>query len=89
MASCTIEIRLKPRAKSDRITIAEAGQLDIAVTSPPVDNAANEHLIKLLAGRLRVPKSSMRLIRGGHSKNKVIAIDGLTIEQVMKKMENG
>jgi uncharacterized protein len=86
MASCTIAIRLKPRAKGNRISVASSGLCDMAVTSPPVDNAANEHCIRLLAESLGVPKSGIRLIRGGHSKNKVVAVEELTLEEAMMRL---
>jgi uncharacterized protein len=82
-----IEIRLKPRAKNDRVTVTGAGSADIAVTSPPVDEKANEHLVKLLAKRLGVSKSAVTLLRGGHSKNKVVAVEGINTEEAMKRLD--
>ena len=83
-----LEIRLKPRAKNDRLVVGAGGLLDVAVTSPPVDGKANEHLIALLAGRLGVPKRALRLIRGGHSKNKVVAVEGLTTEEALQRVRS-
>ena len=81
-----IEIRLKPRAKNDRLAVTGIGTVDIAVTSPPVEGKANEHLVKLLAKKLGVPKMSVTLVRGGHSKNKVVAIEGMSTEEAMKRL---
>ena len=86
MVSCTIEVRLKPRAKRESVVVTPEGHVDIAVTSPPVDNAANEHLVKLLSSKLRIPKSSVSIIRGGHSKNKAVAIEGLSLEAVLETL---
>jgi uncharacterized protein (TIGR00251 family) len=83
---CRIEVRFKPRAKNDRLTVTGMGTLDIAVTSPPVEEKANEHLVRLLAKKLGVSKSSISLIRGGHSKSKVVAIEGMSSEDLMKKL---
>jgi uncharacterized protein YggU (UPF0235/DUF167 family) len=48
------------------------------VTSPPVDNRANDHLIEFLAEVLGVGKTSLSIIKGGHSRNKVVEASGLT-----------
>jgi uncharacterized protein len=89
MGGCTFEIKLKPRAKKDTVKLGGPGVLEVTVTSPPVDNKANEHLIRLLADTLRLPKSSIQIIRGGHSKNKAVAIASLSCDKVVEKlMEN-
>jgi uncharacterized protein len=87
MESGRLEIRLKPRAKNDRVTVTGPGTVDIAVTSPPVDEKANEHLVRLLAKKLGVPKMALTLLRGGHSRNKVVAVEGLSAEEMVKKLE--
>ncbi|MBN2188621.1 MAG: DUF167 domain-containing protein [Chitinispirillaceae bacterium] len=83
MGTARLEIRLKPRAKSDRIRVGPAGLLDIAVTSPPVDGRANEHLVRLLSDRLGVAKSSIKILRGGHSRNKAVMVEGFTKEEAL------
>ena len=53
------------------------GVLKARVSAPAVDGAANEALIRLLAGVLDVPRSDIRLVTGATARRKVIAIDGL------------
>ena len=84
-----LEIRLKPRSKSDRVGIAEDGTIAIAVTSPPVDEKANRHLLELLAERLGVPKSTLSLIRGKHGRNKTVALQGLTKNDAIRRLSRG
>jgi len=83
MENARLEIRLKPRAKSDRISIGPAGLLAVAVTSPPVDDRANGHLVRILADRLGVAKSRIAIVRGGHSRNKIVQIEGMTKEDII------
>ena len=87
MNSCTIDIRLKPRSKKDKITVKDSA-IEIAVTSPPVDNKANMHLVRLLAKRLKVSRSSIQIIKGEHSRNKSVAVTGISSDQVMKLLKN-
>ena len=81
-----IAICLKPRAKNDRIFVTATGVIEIAVTSPPVDDRANEHLVALIADRLHVPKSSLSIVYGRRCRNKVIAVLGLTKDTILKKL---
>jgi uncharacterized protein (TIGR00251 family) len=82
-----LAIRLKPRAKHDRLTVLQGGLIDVAVTSPPIDDRANERLIEVLAGRLGVPKRAISIVVGGHSRNKVVEVEGMTREEVVKKLK--
>lgn len=83
-----LSVRLKPRAKRDRISCSGNGGLDIAVTSPPIDDRANGHLIDLLAERLRVPKRSVSIVTGVHSRNKVVEFAGMTEMEIVEKLKN-
>ena len=88
-AATTIDVRLKPR--SSRCAIKVRGRLcvEISVTSPPVDNRANEQLIEFLADVLGTSKSSLSIIKGGHSRNKVVEVSGLTdgeVESIFEKI---
>ncbi len=87
MKSCSFEIRLKPRARKDQIQLSEDGTLEISVTSPPVDNKANQHLIKLLAERLDLPRRSMEIIRGEHCRNKVISVEGFSRDEIIQRLQ--
>ncbi len=87
MKSCSFEIRLKPRARKDQIILSENGTLEISVTSPPVDNKANLHLIKLLADRLDLPRKALEIIRGEHCRNKVISIEGLSRDETILRLQ--
>ncbi len=73
----TIDVLLKPGAKNNAIELAPGGGLRIRVTARPVDGKANAGLIRLLAKALRVPKSSLSIVKGTTSRAKVIAVDGL------------
>jgi hypothetical protein len=83
-----IDIRLKPRAKNDRIAVTATGVIEVAVTSPPIDDRANEHLVALIADHLDIPKSSLSIVCGRHGRNKVVAVSGLTKDTILKKLMN-
>ena len=72
-----ITIRLSPRASREEIAGERDGAVLVRVTAPPVDGAANEALVKLLAKTLRVPKSAVAIVSGETSRTKVVQVDGV------------
>lgn len=70
-------MRLVPRGGSDRIDGVTGGLLKARVSAPPIDGAANEALIHLLARALDVPASRVRLVAGASNRRKLIEVDGL------------
>jgi uncharacterized protein len=85
----TVELRVKPKAKRDKIEVVDIDHLDIWVTSPPVEGRANEHVVKLLSKKLGAPKSSIEIIKGESGKNKVVNISGLTKEEIHSRLSPG
>ncbi len=69
-----IEVRLTPRAGSDRVDGVAGGVLRCRVAAPPVEGAANDALVRLLAGELDVAPSVVRLVSGERGRRKVVAI---------------
>lgn len=70
-------MRLVPRADAGRIDGVINGVLRARVTAPPVDGAANDALIRLVAAALGVPTGRVRLVAGAASRSKVLEIDGI------------
>ena len=73
-----VRIRLIPRAGRDEVAGERDGAVLIRIAAPPVDGKANAALIALVAKRLGVPKSAVRIVRGETSRDKVIAVDDMT-----------
>lgn len=68
-----INVRVQPRSSRAGVEITGDG-LKVRLKSPPVDNRANEELIELLAENLGVRKSSISIVRGLSSRDKVVLI---------------
>ena len=56
------------------------------LTAPPVDGAANEALIALLAERLGLPKRSISIVSGVTGRQKIVEIVGMAEEEVEKRL---
>ena len=72
-----ITIRLSPRASREEIAGERDGAVLVRVTAPPVDGAANEALVKLLAKTLRVPKRAVAIVSGETSRTKLVEVHGV------------
>jgi uncharacterized protein (TIGR00251 family) len=81
-----LSVKLQPRASKNEIGEMMGNELKIKVTAPPVDSAANEALLRLLAGALNCSRSSVQLVRGATSRHKRIFLQGLSIEEVTGKL---
>lgn len=80
-----VPVRVFPRSSRNDLAI-EADGLRARLAAPPVDGAANEALIALLAGRLRLPKRFVRVVRGATSRQKVVEIAGLSAEEFWRRL---
>ena len=85
--SITIRVHLTPRSARDEVLGWEGDVLRARVTAPPVEGRANEALLRLLADALGVPKSSLRILQGQRSREKLVAVDGLDEAEVRRRLE--
>ena len=84
-----IEVRVQPSADWNRILGFKDGVLQVRIAAPPVKGKANQELLRFLSGILEVSKSSLTIEKGISGRRKVIAIDGLTHDQVRKRSQTG
>jgi uncharacterized protein (TIGR00251 family) len=54
----------------------------VRIAAPPVDGAANEELIRLLAKILKVKPGSVTIVSGQASRLKRIAVKGVTAKEL-------
>jgi uncharacterized protein YggU (UPF0235/DUF167 family) len=51
-----------------------------------VDGAANDALLRFLAARLEIPRSALTLVSGHTARTKVVALDGVSAEEVGRRL---
>lgn len=81
-----LSVKLQPRASINEIGEPLGAELRIRVTAPPVDAAANEALVQLLADRLDCARGRVELVRGCKSRHKVVKLHGFAPEEVFQKL---
>lgn len=70
-----LDVRVSPGASADAITLpASGGTVAVRTTMPPEDGKANDAVLRLLAKALDRPVSSVELVRGATSRNKLIRL---------------
>ena len=72
------DVHVRPRSSRSAILGVRDGALDVALTSPPADGAANSELIRLLARALAVRAADVTIVVGPSSRTKVIAVNGIS-----------
>ena len=86
-----VPIKLTPRAAADRIDgwdVDPDGRpvLKVRVRAQPVEGEANAALTVFLAKTLGVPKRAVTLARGGQSRLKMVAVEGLSEAEVRERL---
>jgi uncharacterized protein YggU (UPF0235/DUF167 family) len=66
-------VRVTPGASRDEVKIVDGG-VQLRVTAPPADGAANEAVIALLAAALGRPRRDLTLLRGATARIKLIGV---------------
>ncbi len=84
-----LSVKVQPRAPRNEIGPALGNELKIKVTAPPVDAAANEALVRLLADTLDCPRNRVELVRGHTSRHKLVKLLGLSGTDVLSKLGGG
>jgi uncharacterized protein len=81
-----LEIRVIPRAGRSGFAGRRDGALVVRLAAAPVDGAANDELIALLAKTLRIPKRDITIASGERSRTKRIRIAGVDREAALAKL---
>jgi uncharacterized protein len=77
-------VRVQPRASRSEIVGVHGDAMKIRLSAPPVDGAANEALIELIAEVLGVGRRAVRIVSGESSRSKVVEVEGVTAAAVLR-----
>jgi uncharacterized protein len=82
-----LAVRVTPRASANKISeILNDGTVKIHIAAPPVDDKANEELIKFLADILGVARSRLEIVAGVTGRDKLISVLDMDAEAVHKRI---
>jgi uncharacterized protein (TIGR00251 family) len=80
----TFAVRVIPRAGRTGVAGTRGDALLVRLAAPPVEGAANAALVEFLARAFDRPKRDLRIVSGQSSRDKRVAIDGLSGEAVAR-----
>jgi uncharacterized protein (TIGR00251 family) len=72
-----ITVMVVPGARRSAIADSAGDVLRLRIAAPPVDGAANVELRRFIAERLGVRQRNVEIVRGAHSRTKVLHISGV------------
>ena len=78
----TLNVRVIPRARKTECAGFRDDVLVMRIAAPPVEGAANDALIGFFTSALRIPRRAVRIVSGDRGRQKRLAIDGVTHEQI-------
>jgi uncharacterized protein (TIGR00251 family) len=73
-----ISVRVTTRASREKLAgLRDDGVLLARISAPPVDGRANQALCKLIARAAGVAPSKVSIVRGEHSRDKLVRVEGV------------
>ncbi len=89
--SVTLKIKAQPSAsKSEFCGLYGEDAIKVRLAAPAVEGAANKELVKFLAKKFKVSKSSIEFRSGQNSKIKLLKLQkSRELEEFIKELESG
>lgn len=81
-----VNIKISPNSKKNEI-INEGDFTKIKITAQPIDGKANKALIEFLSKNFKIPKTSIKILKGETSKEKTILFETQDEEKITKLKE--
>jgi uncharacterized protein (TIGR00251 family) len=81
-----LHLKVIPRAKRNSLGPAVGGMIKLHITAPPVDDKANQAILRYLAELFQLRKGELRILKGMRSPLKTVFLP-VTRETVEKQLE--
>ena len=84
--SATVTVRVQPRAPRDGVAGVSEGIVRVRLAAPPVENRANEALVRFLAGALGVTRGCVEIVAGDRGRTKIVRVSGLARDELFRRL---
>jgi len=81
-----LRVHVVPNAKSDSVVGEHGGAVKIKLRAAAVEGKANAALVRFLAEQMKLPRHAIVLQRGHNSRDKLIRVDGLSQEDMRRRL---
>jgi uncharacterized protein len=82
----TFRVKVQPRASRTEIVGEHNGAIKLRVAAPPVDDKANEECRRFLARLFGISPSSVEIVSGSSSREKLIGVRGASLARVREAL---
>ena len=81
-----LRLRVAPGASAPGVVGRHGDAWKVRVAAAPERGKANDAVVELLATTLDVPRSSVTLVSGGGSRNKIVELTGIAPEEIERRL---
>ena len=82
--SIAFTVRVIPRASRSEVVGEYDGSLKVKIAAPPVDGAANEEVVKLIAKAFGRPRANIEILSGHTSRTKRLRVSGGSARRLLE-----
>jgi uncharacterized protein len=79
-----LALKVQPRASRNAFAGPIGHELRVTLTAPPVDDAANDALIRFLSDQFSCARRQLEIVRGRSSRHKIIRITGFPVDAIVQ-----
>lgn len=80
-----LRLKIIPSSSRNEIIWENEG-FKVKITAQPIENKANKALIEFLSKKLKIPKSSIQIVKGELNKEKTILLKAINEEKFLEKL---
>jgi hypothetical protein len=85
--SALLRLRVVPGARRSEVVGRLGGAWKLRVHAAPERGRANDEVVRLLTHALGVSRSAVSIVRGHASADKLVAVEGLSLEEVEHRLD--
>ena len=81
-----LAVRVTPGAKRNTVTACKEGVWNIKIAALPVEGKANKELFAFLSKKMGIRRSSLNVIKGQSSRNKLVSVSGMSQKEIARRL---
>ena len=82
----TVTVHVLPRASREGVAGLFGDAVRVRLTAPPLENRANEALVRFLSASLGVPRSRVEIVSGRRGRKKVVRVAGISRKDLFLRL---
>jgi len=84
--SATVTVHVLPRASREGVAGLFGDAVRVRLTAPPLENRANEALVRFLSASLTVPRPCVEIIAGKRGRKKIVRVAGISRKELFLRL---